>query len=201
MPERGFLSKINEHLDSRCQIFIATTHLQNTISSSRIESGSNSQKPTKQLQLKDGYDSTGSFASGTGGVKRAFHQPQSTTARKKSYTGSATEQPRLQNAPLAEQVRPRCFDDIVGQDSLIGPNGTLRQLIEQDELPHMILWGPPGSGKTTIARIIGPMMRRKVYEISSLTTTTTEYRDIVTKATQHVHKDRKTSIVFCDEIH
>ncbi|GLB02478.1 Werner helicase interacting protein 1 [Aspergillus tubingensis] len=196
-----FLSSINEHLDSSCQRSIATTHLQKTILSSRIESGSNSQEPTKQLQLKDGYDSTGYFASGTGRVKRAVSQPQSTTARKKPYTGSATEQLRLQNVPLAEQVRPRCFDDIVGQDSLIGPNGTLRRLIEQDELPHMILWGPPGSGKTTIARIIGPMMRRKVYEISSLTTTTTEYRDIVTKATQDVREGRKTSIVFCDEIH
>ncbi|PYH67639.1 werner helicase interacting protein [Aspergillus vadensis CBS 113365] len=195
------LSEINEHLDSSCQRFLTTTHLQSTISSSLIENGSNSQERTKQLQLIDDYDATGAFADGTGGLKRVFPQPQSTTARKKSYTGAATEQLRLQNAPLAEQVRPRCFDDIVGQHSLIGPNGTLTRLIEQDELPNMILWGPPGSGKTTIARIIGPMMRRKVYEISSLTTTTTEYRDIITKATQDVHESRKTSIVFCDEIH
>ncbi|XRM43067.1 DNA-dependent ATPase mgs1 [Aspergillus tubingensis] len=196
-----FSFRINEHLDSSCQRFIANSHLQNTISSSLIENGSNSPGRTKQFQLEDGYDSTGSFASGTGGVKRAVSQSQSTTARKKPYTGSATEQLRLQDAPLAEQVRPQCFDDIVGQDSLIGSNGTLRRLIEREELPNMILWGPPGSGKTTIVRIIGSMMRRKVYEISSLTTTTTEYRDIVTKATQDVHKGRKTSIVFCDEIH
>jgi putative ATPase len=74
-------------------------------------------------------------------------------------------------------------------------------LIEQDDLPNLILWGPPGSGKTTIARIIAPMMRRRFYQISSLTTTTTEYQSIVTTATQDVHESRKTSIVFCDEIH
>ncbi|OJZ90863.1 hypothetical protein ASPFODRAFT_29296 [Aspergillus luchuensis CBS 106.47] len=199
--ENVLLSKINEHLDSSCQRFIANTRLQNTISSSLIDNGSNSQERTKQLQLKDGYGTTESFAGGTGGLNRAVPQPQSTIARKKPYIGSATERLRLQTAPLAEQVRPRCFDDIVGQDSLIGPNGTLKRLIEHDDLPNMILWGPPGSGKTTIARIIGPMMRRKVYEISSLTTTTTEYRDIVTKATQDVRKGQKPSIVFCDEIH
>ncbi|RAH57355.1 werner helicase interacting protein [Aspergillus piperis CBS 112811] len=186
--EHVLLSKINEHLDSSCQRFIANTHLQNTTSSSLIDNGSNSQERTKQLQLKDGYGSTESFAAGTGGLKRAVPQPQSTIARKKPYIESATERLRLQTAPLAEQVRPRCFDDIVGQDSLIGPNGTLSRLIEQDKLPNMILWGPPGSGKTTIARIIGRMMRRK-------------YKDIVTKATQDVRKGQKPSIVFCDEIH
>ncbi|PWY82403.1 P-loop containing nucleoside triphosphate hydrolase protein [Aspergillus eucalypticola CBS 122712] len=196
-----FSSKINEHLDSSCQRFIANFHLQNTISSSLIENGSNPPERTKQLQLEDGYGSTEFFAGGTGVLKRAIPQPQFTIARKKPYIGSATERLRLRTAPLAEQVRPRCFDDIVGQESLIGPNGTLIRLIEQDELPNMILWGPPGSGKTTIARVIGRMMRRKAHEISSLTTTTTEYKDIVTKATQDVRKGQKPSIVFCDEIH
>ncbi|RDH36046.1 werner helicase interacting protein [Aspergillus welwitschiae] len=196
-----FLSKINEHLDSGCQKFIAITHLQSTTSSTLSENDCNSLLPTEQCQLKENRKSTGPSASVTGSSKRAVSQPDSNTTRKKPHTGLATEGKNLRHAPLAEQVRPRCFDDIVGQKSLIGPNGTLRRLIEQDELPNLILWGPPGSGKTTIARIIGPMTRRKVYEISSLTTTTTEYRDIVTKATQDVHDGRNKSIIFCDEIH
>ncbi|KAL3259665.1 hypothetical protein ABHI18_005174 [Aspergillus niger] len=195
------LSKINEHLDSGCQIFVATTHLQITTSSTLSENDCNSLQTTEQHQSKENRKSTGPSASVPGSSKRAVSQPDSNTTRKKPHTGLATERKNLRHAPLAEQVRPRCFDEIVGQESLIGPNGTLRRLIEQDELPNLILWGPPGSGKTTIARIIGPMMRRKVYEISSLTTTTTEYRDIVTKATQDVHDDRKTSIIYCDEIH
>ncbi|GJP95941.1 werner helicase interacting protein [Aspergillus niger] len=192
------LSEINEHLDSGCQKFIAITHLQSTISSTLSENDCNYLQPTEQRQSKENRKSTGPSASVTGSSKRAVSQPDSNTTRKKAHAGLATEQLHLRHAPLAEQVRPRCFDDIVGQKSLIGPNGTLRRLIEQDELPNLILWGPPGSGKTTIARIIGPMMRRKIYEISSLTTITTEYRDIVTKAT---HDGRNKSIIFCDEIH
>ncbi|GCB20452.1 ATPase WRNIP1 homolog C26H5.02c [Aspergillus awamori] len=195
------LSKVNEHLDSGCQKFIAITHLQSTTSSTLSENDCNYLQPTEQRQSKENRRSTGPSASVTGSSKRAVSQPNSNTTRKKPHTGLATEGKILRHAPLAEQVRPRCFDEIVGQKSLIGPNGTLRRLIEQDELPNLILWGPPGSGKTTIARIIGPMMRRKVYEISSLTTTTTEYRDIVTKATQDVHDGRNKPIIFCDEIH
>ncbi|KAI9034953.1 ATPase WRNIP1 [Aspergillus affinis] len=205
------LSNVNEHLDSGCRAFIAT-HLQCRASSTLIEndceqheSCTSPQETTEQHQLKDGYKSTVPLAVNSM-LKRAVPQQESNTARKKpdigpSSTELETKRLNLRDAPLAEHVRPRCFNEIVGQESLIGPNGTLRRLIEQDNLPNLILWGPPGSGKTTIARIIAPIMRRNIYEISSLTTTTTEYKSTVTKATQDVQDDRKKSIVFCDEIH
>ncbi|CAI7677025.1 unnamed protein product [Penicillium pancosmium] len=104
-------------------------------------------------------------------------------------------------APLADRVRPQCFDYIVGHESLVGPDGPLRRLAEQDNIPNMILWGGAGTGKTTIARIIASMSRRKFYEINSTTTATKEYENIVSAAAQDVCKEQKTSIVFCDEVH
>ncbi|OJJ70111.1 hypothetical protein ASPBRDRAFT_130228 [Aspergillus brasiliensis CBS 101740] len=209
--EHVALSDINGHLDSGCQTFIAT-HLQSPASSTANETDCEQGESraialgtTEQHHLQHGYNSTVPLA-GDRQLKRAVFQQEPNTARKKSDTGSpstelATERLHLRVAPLAEHVRPRCFDDVVGQEPLIGPNGTLRQLIEQDDLPNLILWGPPGSGKTTIARIIAPMMRTKFYEINSSTTTTTEYQSIVRKAMQDVYEDQQKSIVFCDEIH
>ncbi|KAI9932596.1 Werner helicase interacting protein 1 [Aspergillus wentii] len=173
------LSNINEHLDSGCRACIEDVCKQQ-------ESCTSPEETTEQHQLKDGDNSTVPLTVNRT-LKRAVVQQESNTTRKKPDTKSpstelAAKRRKGRVAPLTEHVRPQ-------------------RLIEQDDLPNLILWGHPGSGKTTIARIIAPIMKRKFYEISSLTTTTTEYKSIVTKAAQDVLEGRKPSIVFCDEIH
>ncbi|MFN3337204.1 MAG: AAA family ATPase, partial [Thermomicrobium sp.] len=76
-----------------------------------------------------------------------------------------------QVAPLAERMRPRSLDEFVGQEHLVGPGSVLRTMIEQDRLVSLILWGPPGCGKTTLARIIAEQTRAWVVALSAVSAT------------------------------
>ncbi|KAJ1653869.1 DNA-dependent ATPase mgs1, partial [Dispira simplex] len=78
------------------------------------------------------------------------------------------ERPVLITAPLAEQLRPTSFDDFYDQEELVGPKGIIRQLVEQNRIPSMVLWGPPGTGKTTLARIIAHTCQGYLKELSAV---------------------------------
>ncbi|KAI9373797.1 DNA polymerase III, clamp loader complex, gamma/delta/delta subunit [Aspergillus egyptiacus] len=103
-------------------------------------------------------------------------------------------------APLAERMRPRTLDEVCGQE-LVGPSGVLRGLIEEDRVPSMILWGGPGTGKTTIARVIASMVGSRFVEINSTSTGVAECKKIFADARSELSLTGRKTIIFCDEIH
>lgn len=105
-----------------------------------------------------------------------------------------------QNEPLASRLRPQNLDQIVGQKHLIGPGKVLREMIDQDKVPSMILWGPPGVGKTTLARVIANHTKSDFISFSAVTSGIKDIKKIMTEAEKNVDFGQKT-IVFVDEIH
>jgi putative ATPase len=100
------------------------------------------------------------------------------------------------SAPLAERLRPRLLDDLVGQEHLSGNGSILRRSIEQGAIPSMILWGPPGVGKTTIAYIISQALARPFFQLSAISSGVKDVREIIEQA-----KTLTGSVLFIDEIH
>jgi len=111
------------------------------------------------------------------------------------------EQELKRSAPLADRMRPTTLDDYVGQEKLIGPGATLRTLIERDELPSMIFWGPPGTGKTTLARIIAKLTRSRFEQVSAVSAGIAELRRVVDEAKEKRKLANTRTILFVDEIH
>jgi putative ATPase len=103
-------------------------------------------------------------------------------------------------APLAERVRPRTLDEFIGQEHLLGEGKSLRVLIGQDRLPSMILWGPPGSGKTTLARLIAGHTRAEFFQLNAVAAGVKEVRSVIEKA-EAVRRRGGRTILFIDEIH
>ncbi|KZZ96219.1 MgsA AAA+ ATPase [Ascosphaera apis ARSEF 7405] len=103
-------------------------------------------------------------------------------------------------APLAERMRPQTLDEVCGQE-LVGPTGVLRDLIEQDKVPSMILWGGPGTGKTTIARVIAKIVGSRFVEINSTSTGVAECKKLFGEAKSELGLTGRKTIIFCDEIH
>lgn len=99
-------------------------------------------------------------------------------------------------APLAERMRPVILDDLVGQDHLTGRDSILRTAIEQGKIPSMILWGPPGTGKTTIANIIAHTLKKTFFTLSAISSGVKEVRDAISQA-----QNTNGAILFIDEIH
>ncbi|MEK6617241.1 MAG: replication-associated recombination protein A [Nitrospirota bacterium] len=104
-------------------------------------------------------------------------------------------------APLAERMRPRDFKDFLGQDEIIAPGRPLRRAIESDTLSSLLLWGPPGSGKTTLARIIARRTKAEFVFFSAVTSGVPELRRVIKAAEQRRALHRQRTILFVDEIH
>jgi putative ATPase len=105
------------------------------------------------------------------------------------------------NQPLAERMRPTGLDDYVGQDHLVGEKSILRKSIESGNIPSFILWGPPGVGKTTLARIIANQLNRPFYQLSAVHSGVKDVRETIEKAKQQLFFNKPSAILFIDEIH
>src|SRR5216117_1551433 len=113
------------------------------------------------------------------------------------------EAPRKKAAPspLAERLRPRSFDEFVGQEELLASGRPLREAIERDLLQSIILWGPPGTGKTTLARIIAETTKARFVSFSAVLSGIKEIRDVMSEAERLRRTTGRRTIVFIDEIH
>ena len=101
------------------------------------------------------------------------------------------------HAPLADRMRPRCFDDMIGQEALVGEGTALRSMVETGELPSIILWGPPGSGKTTLAWLLADAPETRIEPLSAVVAGVKEIREAVETA----RRTRLRTLLFIDEIH
>ncbi|MBI4481445.1 MAG: AAA family ATPase, partial [Acidobacteria bacterium] len=105
------------------------------------------------------------------------------------------------HSPLAERMRPRTLEEFVGQDHLTGPGKVLRSALEKDELSSAILWGPPGSGKTSLARIIAEKTRSHYIAYSAVLSGIKEIKTVMAEAERFRRATGRRTILFIDEIH
>ncbi len=107
----------------------------------------------------------------------------------------------MNNIPLAEQMRPKNFDEFIGQEHLIGKNKPLRRLIESGRITSFVLWGPPGCGKTSLARLAASYINAYFEPFSAVSSGVANVREVVARAKERIVKENKETILFIDEIH
>src|SRR5829696_2144695 len=114
---------------------------------------------------------------------------------------AAAEEQLAQQAPLAARLRPQRLDDIVGQDELVGKDQPLRVLVEADRLSSAIFWGPPGTGKTTLAQVIARHTAKAFEQLSAVSASVKDVREVVARAGQRLGERGQGTILFLDEVH
>ena len=130
-----------------------------------------------------------------------LHQERAVISRVQDLFEEAQEIETAANAPLATRMRPRSLEEFVGQEHILGPGKLLRRAIEADRLPSVIFYGPPGSGKTTLARVIAEMTHAKFVRLSGVESNVAEMRRVLAAATNRLRTSGEKTILFVDEIH
>ncbi len=116
-------------------------------------------------------------------------------------TGGSLSERVDSTAPLAVRMRPRSLDELVGQDQLLSPGSPLRRLVESDQPAAVLLWGPPGTGKTTIAGIVSASSSRRFLEVSAVAAGVKELRQVIDSARRELANGGKETVLFIDEVH
>ncbi|TID24320.1 putative aaa family protein [Venturia nashicola] len=204
-------SLMSDHIDSGCTKHILTqescesppvkpspffTNRTSTSFSKPADAAQTTSTPTRSKKPPNQPSQIGS--------KRPLETPQNGDTVHQDDQGPASKRRRLKelhkSAPLAERMRPRTLDHVCGQE-LVGPEGILRGLIAENRVPSMILWGGPGTGKTTIARLIAHTAGCRLVEINATSTGVQEVKKLFVEAQSDRELTGRKTIVFCDEIH
>jgi putative ATPase len=115
---------------------------------------------------------------------------------------AAAARERLETrSPLASRLRPRSLDDVVGQRHLLGPDGPLRRLVEADRLSSVLLWGPAGTGKTTLARLMATASSKRFVQLSAVNASVKDVREVIAAAEERLGAHNEGTILFLDEVH
>ena len=107
----------------------------------------------------------------------------------------------MSNMPRAERLRPHTLDEYIGQEHLVGPDGVFRRFLETGNVPSFILWGPPGVGKTTLARLVATALDRRMFTLSAVTSGVKDVREVIEQARKQKFFNTPAPFLFIDEIH
>lgn len=210
---------INDHIDSNCVDFIDSQENGSKPASSQVANFFKTpatKRDTARLSSSQPASSPHEIRNAVTPAKRStediFHDegvdreepleqdPTPNDGTKEHIAKRSKPNPLQKVAPLAERMRPKTLDDVSGQE-LVGRQGVLRGLIESDRVPSMILWGGPGTGKTSIARVVATMVGSRFVEINSTSTGVAECKKIFSEARSELTLTGRKTIIFCDEIH
>lgn len=158
----------------------------------------------KKMEVKRPKPENSDLDAGVPKVEPAPVRKPEITPEKQKQMDKAEEARILRtqvHMPLSERLRPKTLDDYIGQKHLLGPEGIIRGFIETDQVPSMILWGPPGVGKTTIARIIASRTQHRFVELNAAHSGVSDLRKVFESSHKEQFLTKRRTIVFCDEIH
>jgi putative ATPase len=217
-------TNINRHLDSECRSFIDEPSPPPTQAKPKTASFFSTAAAKRSASFKDSHLGSSPLIDGASSTQQTpstrplaplsfSTQPVNGSKRaasdedvhagpqeKKVITGPVQKKAKNSHAPLAERMRPKSLDEVAGQE-LVGPNGVLRGLIVTDRVPSMVLWGGPGTGKTTIARLIAQTAGCRFVEINSTSSGVGECKRLFEEAKNELRLTGRKTIIFCDEIH